>query len=179
MDVSGNNVKQLTNGAGEALQQVTPDGRSVVYFEITSKSLSKVSIDGGEPARITDNVDSRPFVSRDGKLIAFVRVTPNATTKIAIVSSEDGALVKSFDAPGNADSRQMIWTPDGRALVYIDLRGGISNLWMLPVDGSAPTQLTDFRADRIYAFDFSQDGKWVAMSRGNSTNDVVLFSNVK
>ena len=179
MDSNGSNLKQLTNSAGEGLQQATPDGRWVIYFEITSKSLSKVSIDGGAPIRITDNVDSRPFLSPDGKLIAFLRATPNATTKIAIVSSESGALVKSLDAPGNADSRQMIWTPDGRALVYIDIRGGISNLWMLPVDGSAPTQLTDFRADRIYAFDFSRDGKWVVMSRGNSTNDVVLFSNVQ
>ena len=180
MDANGNNLKQLTNGAGEALQQVTPDGRSVVYFEITSKSLSKVSIDGGEPTRITDKVDSAPFVSPDGKLIAFLRAG-NATTstKIAIVSSDGGALVKSFDAPPNGDSRRMIWTPDGRALVYVEVRGGISNLWMLPVDGGAPTQLTDFRADRIYAFDFSRDGKWVVMSRGNSTNDVVLFSNVK
>jgi Tol biopolymer transport system component len=73
----------------------------------------------------------------------------------------------------------MIWTPDGRMLVYIDTRGGISNLWSLPVDGSPPAPLTDFRADRIYAFDFSRDGKWVVMSRGNASNDVVLFSDVK
>jgi Tol biopolymer transport system component len=33
MDSNGGNLKQLTNGAGEGLQQVTPDGRSVVYFE--------------------------------------------------------------------------------------------------------------------------------------------------
>jgi len=181
MDSNGGNLKQLTNGAGEALQQVTPDGRSVVYFETTSKSLSKVSIDGGEPARITDNVDSRPFVSPDGKLIAFVRIPPDASTstKIVIVSSEGGAIVKSLEAPPNGDSRQMIWTADGRTLVYIDTRGGISNLWSLPVDGSPPAPLTDFRADRIYAFDFSRDGRWVVMSRGNASNDVVLFSNVK
>ncbi len=180
MNADGSNLKQLTNGGGEANQQVTPDGRWVIYFEITSKSLSKVSIDGGEPSRITDKVDSAPFTSADGKVIAFLRVG-NATTstKIVIVSSENGSVVKSFDAPPNADSRQMIWTPDNRGLVYTETRGGISNLWMLPVEGGTPTQLTDFRADRIYAFDFSRDGKWVVMSRGNSTNDVVLFSNVK
>jgi len=37
-------------------------------------------------------------------------------------------------------------------------------------------QLTDFKSDRIYSFDFSHDGKSLAFARGNSTADVVLFN---
>jgi len=36
--------------------------------------------------------------------------------------------------------------------------------------------LTDFKADRIFWFDFSRDGKWLALSRGTQTSDVVLIS---
>jgi hypothetical protein len=44
------------------------------------------------------------------------------------------------------------------------------------VDGGPAEQLTDFKSDRIYSFDFSPDGKSLALARGNSTADVVLFN---
>jgi hypothetical protein len=40
-------------------------------------------------------------------------------------------------------------------------------------------QLTNFTSDRIFFFDFSRDGKQVALSRGTLTRDVVLISNFK
>ncbi len=38
---------------------------------------------------------------------------------------------------------------------------------------------TNFSSERIFALALSRDGKQVAMSRGNSTSDVVLISNFK
>jgi len=35
--------------------------------------------------------------------------------------------------------------------------------------------LTDFASERIFSFDFSRDGKQVALSRGTQTGDVVLI----
>jgi len=67
------------------------------------------------------------------------------------------------------------WTPDGRALTYIDTKGGVSNIWSLPLDGGLPVQLTDFKADQIFWFDFSRDGKQLALSRGTQTSDVILI----
>jgi Tol biopolymer transport system component len=58
-------------------------------------------------------------------------------------------------------------------------RNGVTNLWAQPIDGSAPTQLTNFASERIFSFDFSRDGKQVALSRGTQTSDVVLISNFK
>ena len=68
---------------------------------------------------------------------------------------------------------------DGSALTYIANRGGASNIWLQPLDGSAPRQLTDFKSDRIYAFDWSRDGKWLALSRGPEQRDVVIMSDFK
>lgn len=65
-------------------------------------------------------------------------------------------------------------TPDGRALDYIDTQRGVSNIWSQLVDGEAPKQLTDFTADQILGFDWSQDGKQLAIARGNVTKDVIL-----
>jgi Tol biopolymer transport system component len=67
------------------------------------------------------------------------------------------------------------WTPDGRALTYIDTINGVSNIWSLPVDGGPPKQLTDFKTDQIFWFDFSRDGKQLAVSRGTQTSDVIVI----
>jgi|SRR2546427_2010056 len=67
------------------------------------------------------------------------------------------------------------WTPDGRALTYINTRGIVSNIWLQPVDGGPPKQLTDFKTDRIFSFDWSRDGKWLGCSRGVVDSDVVLI----
>src|SRR5262249_41385335 len=71
MNADGSDLKQITDGAGEGHQQLTPDGKSVVYVDIAARMLSKVSVDGGAPTRLSDRCDGRPVVSPDGKLIAF------------------------------------------------------------------------------------------------------------
>ena len=71
------------------------------------------------------------------------------------------------------------WTPDGRALTYIDTINGVSNIWSLPLDGGPPKQLTDSKTDQIFWFDFSRDGKQLALSRGTQTSDVILIRDFK
>ena len=72
----------------------------------------------------------------------------------------------------------MRWTPDSRALAYIDPRRNF-NIESQPVDGDPPSQLTNFDTDRIFRFAWSRDGKQLAMTRGNVSRDVVLISNFK
>jgi serine/threonine protein kinase/Tol biopolymer transport system component len=180
MNADSSDLKQITNGAGESSQQLTPDGQSIIYADVVERTLSKVSIDGGAPTKLNERCDGRPVVSPDGKLIAFrYQSDPNAANQVAIASLDGGPIMKTLEVPATAEARQLLWTPDSRALVYIDTRAGISNLWSIPVVGDTPAKLSDFRADRIYWFDFSRDGKFVAMSRGNTNTDVVLFTNVK
>jgi len=180
MDADGGNLKQLTNGTGELKPKVTPDGQSVIYGELNGKVISRVSIDGGDAKQITDQSQSGgPAISADGKLIAFRhQPDPNGPLKIGVIAVDGGSVLKVLDVPATADLLVMAWTPDSRAVIFLDNRGGISNLWSQSIDGGEPTKLTDFRADRISWFDFSRDGKWLALSRGNASNDVVLFSNV-
>ena len=48
------------------------------------------------------------------------------------------------------------------AYLRVVTRGGVSNIWAQPIDGSAPKQLTHFKTDRIFSFDWSGDGKQLA-----------------
>jgi Tol biopolymer transport system component len=67
------------------------------------------------------------------------------------------------------------WTPDGRAIYYIALNNGVSNIWRQPIDGSPPAQVTQFATGRIFNFAYSPDGQQLALSRGSFDSDVVLI----
>jgi serine/threonine protein kinase len=184
MDTDGGNLKQLTEGLGDIIPRSSSDGRWVLFHSARSGSwrLWKVSIDGGEPVRLTDKLTFNPTVSPEGSLVAcFYREDqPNAPVKVAIVPFAGGDPVKVFDIPSSVNTNAGLrWTPDGRALTYIDTINGVSNVWSLPLDGGPPKQLTDFKADQIFCFDFSRDGKQLALSRGTQTSDVVLIKDFR
>ena len=42
-----------------------------------------------------------------------------------------------------------------------------------------PKKLTTFTSERINGFDYSRDGKQIAMSRGTNASDVLLYTNLK
>jgi Tol biopolymer transport system component len=162
----------------------SPDGQWVFYtnFGPGGFNIWKVSINGGAGVRVINKYALIPSVSPDGKLIAcyFVDETTRAT-KIAIFSAEGGEPLKLLDLPQTAPSGSppVRWTADGRAVTYIATRAGVSNIWLQPIDGTPPRQLTDYKDGRIFWFDWSRDGKWLAASRGVVTTDVILISNAK
>ncbi len=180
MDPDGGNLKQLTEGPGDVFPQSSPDGRWVVFVSTRSGLVRawKISIDGGEPVRLTDKWTQNPTISPDGSLIAcFYREDqPNAPLKVAIIPFAGGEPVKVLDIPHSVNGPAGLrWTPDGRALTFVNTTGGVSNIWSLPLGGGAPKQLTDFKTDQIFWFDFSRDGKQLALSRGRQTSDVILI----
>jgi Tol biopolymer transport system component len=102
----------------------------------------------------------------------------SGTIKLAIFPRAGGQPSKTFAYISGFAGDQR-WAPDGRAIMYLVMRNGVTNLWAQPVDGSPPKQLTNFVSDRIFSFDISRDGKQVALNRGTSASDVVLISNFK
>ncbi|MCA1625311.1 MAG: DPP IV N-terminal domain-containing protein [Acidobacteria bacterium] len=179
MNLDGSDQRQLTNGAsGEQNAQFSPDGRWLVYRTAFGKqTIWKMPAEGGEPVQLTDKLSRVPTVSPDGKLVAYFYRDENAPWRVAIAPLEGGAPLRTFDIEGV--SLDLNWTPDGRALAYTDSRSGVSNIFAQPLDGGKPVQLTDFKADRIFSFAYSRDGKQLALSRGTVNNDVVLISNFK
>jgi serine/threonine protein kinase len=180
IDTDGSNLKQLTGGAGGRFPQSSPDGRWVVFQ--STRSAWKVSIDGGEPVRLTDKLTTNPTVSPNGNLVAcwYRDDQPNTLTKVAIIPFAGGDPVKVLNVPSSVTiNAGLRWTPDSRALTYIDTINGVSNIWSLPVDGGTPKQLTEFKTDQIFWFDFSRDGKQLVLSRGTQTSDVILIKDFR
>jgi serine/threonine protein kinase/Tol biopolymer transport system component len=189
MDADGGNAKQLTSGSGEISPQCSPDGKWVTYTLLGSgkPTLWRVSIDGGAPQQLSDRYTALPAISPDGKSIACVYrdEQPNSPLKLAIFPFEGGKPTQIFDvgisAAGNTLSLEppVSWTPDGRALTYVVTAAGVSNIWSQPLAEGQTRQLTSFKSERIFWFDWSRDGKQLAVARGTRTSDVVLISNFR
>ena len=184
MDLDGGNERQLTEigGSGTFFPRLSPDGKWVVYGNVPdggSHSLWKVSIDGGTPIQLTNHPTWVPNVSPDGKLIACTSLDQSSGQwKLAVIPFEGGLPIKTFEVTGSYN-RPLLWTPDGRAIAYIQTSAGVSNIWAQPIDGGSPKQLTDFKDHRIFNFAWSRDGKKLALSRGLINSDVVLISNFR
>jgi len=181
-DLDGNNSQQLTSGPGEIAPFFSPDGSWVIYSS-TKPDSWKVPAAGGEPVRLTDDSFASD-ISPDGKWIIHVRrSTADAFAwNITITPFTGGPGVKSFAV--RSDSRpDCHWRHDERSFVYSVKRGGmlsgVTNLWSQSLAGGPPTQLTDFKSDTFSGFDWSPDGKWLAVGRGSTMSDVVLIKNFR
>jgi Tol biopolymer transport system component len=179
-DIDGGNAKQLTSGAGFS-PVYSPDGQWVVYtaFAAGGFSIWKVPVAGGESVPVITKYAFIPSISPDGKLIAcYYGDEKTGALKIALFTFAGGEPLKLFDLTTPAGPRSpppLRWLPDGHALTYVSGR----NIWLQPTDGGQAKQLTDFKSGLIFSFDWSRDGKQLAMSRGTEDRDVILINNFK
>ncbi|HEX8337115.1 MAG TPA: hypothetical protein VF621_10325, partial [Pyrinomonadaceae bacterium] len=181
MNLANGERAQLTNGGFDLRPDISPDGRWVVYMSVIkdSPTLWKISIDGGgAPIQLSDKIAAVPRVSPDGRFIAcFYRAQVETYSKLAVLPFDGGEPVKVFDrSPTTFVEAGIRWTPDGRALSFIDNRDGVSNVWLQPLDGSPAKQLTNFTSETIFRFAWSPDGTMIVAERGTETGDIVLIN---
>ena len=177
-DIDGSNLKQLTSGDGEVYPHCSPDGRWVVYqrgYGSVKSTLWRVPLEGGRAMQLTKTSSIRPFVAPDGERVAYYYMEAPAW-RIGVSWLDGGRPVKSFALPPTVIKRVVRWTPDEQSVAYIDSPGGVDNIWAQPLDGSPPLQLTSFKAGKIRDFDWSRDGRSLAIARLSETSDVILIS---
>ena len=169
-----------------------------------SPELWQIPFLGGSPHRLLPGIGGRVSFSPDGNQMAFVRASGPGRTEL-VVASSDGSnerVVAARQMPEQfwaVDQNQTTltvcdletcsspktfpllgqmgrWMPDNRALAYVDPRTQ-SDIWVQPLDGGPPRQLTHFPADgqEIWDFDWSADGKRLAVARARMASDIVLF----
>jgi Tol biopolymer transport system component/DNA-binding winged helix-turn-helix (wHTH) protein len=169
--------RRLTSGS-DVWPSTSPDGRWVVFqrgiSDAAVESVWRVPIDGGEAERVGPPHSYRPVISPDGQFVAHYWMNPEqwalATTPMG--SSLPGRALPISRTHGN---RVVRWSPDGKALAFIDGLGGASNIWLHPLDAGPARRLTDFVDGTMATFDWSRDGSRLAWMRVRNTGDVVAL----
>ena len=185
-DADGKNSIRLTPdepGSSDFNPQITPDGATVIFqrqlADIDRDILMRVPIDGGQPEVIFADDEISAFqcrLSPDGKRLAFMGYNVRTFDKRIHIAPLEGGRLGKIEASLEVNLvNQFYWAPDGKSLTAVTTRGGTPNLWRLPIDGSAPTPITDFKSGRILNFTWSADGRDLLIARGNTNNDLVMI----
>jgi serine/threonine protein kinase/Tol biopolymer transport system component len=178
MNIDGTSPKQLTNGNADFFPQITRDGKWLLYESEGAGQLRiwKQLVAGGTPQPLIDRAGGRPVVSPDGKWVALDAFDEAADRfELVYMPLEGGRATKLSYLVDAA----FAWSPDSKAVIYVDNRNGVSNLMSQTLDGRPPKQITDFTDGSIFNFAWSRDGKQLFLARGAVNSDVVLINNVK
>jgi Tol biopolymer transport system component len=178
VDLNGGAKNQITFGRFNWNPACSPDGQWIVYEseDESRKRVHKISVEGGAPQKLSELTATRPTFSPDGKLVAFVYSEGESVEKfhlkIAVIPAEGGNPLYTFMA---GLPRRIQFTPDGKGLAWPINEGGVGNIWVQPLAGGPPKQLTSFASEMVEDFAFSHNGKSMALLRGHVAKDVVLI----
>ena len=180
-DASGGNLKQLSDGKVDQNPVCSPDDRWVIYQDaVNGNRLMKVSIDGGKPEKISDELAAVFDVSPDSKTIALAAFghLGEHVEELKLLSLESNQTSKTleFERPR---SGPITFSPDSKAVIYPFRHGGVDDLWLQPLDGSSGKQISDFKSEHIRDFRWSFDGSKMAVIRGHTDSDVVLIRDMQ
>ncbi len=177
-EADGTGLRRITEGKRDLFPMCSPDGKTVFYIDSAAGAYMMVPIDGGKPERVSTlypaNAEGHD-IARDGKTAVLGTYDfKNQKPSISLISLESGKELRTFEY----DPRHrgiLRFSPDGKGIVYPIREKGVDNLWVQPLDGGPGRQLTNFAALKIYWYQWSPDGKSLALVRGDSPSDLVLI----
>jgi Tol biopolymer transport system component len=176
-------VLNLDSGAEKAFEGVsnftpvaiTPDGSAIFYRDEKSDMIF-APVAGG-PSKVLAHDTGSAAVSRDGTRVA-IGVIENAGGKehprLLIMDLASGSILKKLDW---FSERRFRWMPSDAGIAYFSSVTP-RDLYVQPLDGSAPKQLTHYDSGDIFDFDFMPDGQLV-VARGEVRNNAVMITDFK
>lgn len=114
-------------------------------------------------------------LSPDGKEIASLDVREFDHKLILRRDSTEGQKMTYHDIDQRALPTGLVYTPDGKTILYMVRDKGVDNLWVQPLDNGPYRQLTHFTKYQIRKIAYSLDGTRLAIERGELESDAVLL----
>ena len=178
-DIGGGNITLLAELPDANGIVFSPDGGSVVVSStvLGPPAALRIPIDGGEPRPIVVRFD-RPALSPDGKLLAGAhRERPDSPVTLAVVTSDNGTVVRSFPLDTTSLGGSSGWASDGSAVLFTTVER--YNVWRRKLPNGEPEKITRFSDLAIIRFAVSPDGRTLAICRGGQNRDAFLFTGFK
>jgi len=176
----GTQRRALTPDIDARYPVCSPDGASVVYVDNKSVHLRPTASAGGAPRALPLKYayDSGVEFSPDFEtMLVATLVSPVQPQRNAWTLRNTATLqpIREFLAAG-ANRKFARVTPDGKAFAYVISQGGVDNLYLQPLDGTAGHLITAFaNRDAILDFAFSPDGRAVVLTRDHLSSDLVMI----
>jgi len=193
MNSDGSNPVRIADEPVATSPQCSPDGKWVIYVQVPSLTLMRVAITAEKPPEmITQSPAAWELdvlaISPEGKRIAYVAapgtpvINPSSPSgsqpnQLKVIAFDGGTLMHQFDWPASAWRPR--WAPRGEAIEYVLTKDGVSNIWQQRLAGGPPKQVTHFDSGEIFDFEWSPDGRQLALTRGSESSDVILISNFR
>jgi dipeptidyl aminopeptidase/acylaminoacyl peptidase len=174
IDGSGANRVQVSSGFGP-LRRLMSDGKHLVGIVMQpTPTVQLLPVDKNGTSRVIASEHVRngvAEVSPDGRWLAYSAF--DASNRPAVIVCDVASCSSKRTLPLVSTWH---WTPDSQALAYVG-QPGSTDLWIQPITGGTPRQLTRFPNDRRQIADFawSADGKRLAVARASQSNDIVIF----
>ena len=152
----------VVDGLGAAKAAMSATG-ALIYR--SGKAESQPVLARGAPTPLISEARnfSTPRFSPDGQRVAFTVTTPEATD--VWVYDRVRATLTKVTSEGLNERPE--WTADGKRLVFVGDRGGVTGFWSQAADGSAPAELLykPLEGDPYEAV-ISRDGRWLVYRTG-------------
>jgi serine/threonine protein kinase/Tol biopolymer transport system component len=180
LDVTGGRTTVLTHGKSDQSPSCSPDSKFFVYASLVNgkQLLMRMSLEGGEPKRLSDDVVEFGAVSPDAQQVAMLAIEGDSVhikVLIKVIPANGGAPVRSVDAHPLI-SGLMQFSGDGKSVVYPITEKGVSNLVKQSFDGTPPAPVTKFSDLVMYGYAYDWPNKKLAVTRGKSNSDIVLIT---
>ena len=138
-----------------------PNGQRDTARAIRCRRVCRSSPRARSASRPMSAPGCRVDVSPDGRTIVFDLLGDLYTMPIAGGKATPLTRGMAFDA-------QPRFSPDGKQIVFVCDRGGGSNLWIMSLDKRDTVQVTRERAQSFDSPEWTPDGKYIVVSRGNN-----------
>jgi len=180
LDVTGGRTSLLTHGKSDQSPSCAPDSKFFVYASLVNgkQLLMRMSLEGGEPKRLSDDIVEFGAVSPDAQQVAMLALEGDSVhikVLIKVIPANGGAPVRSVDAHPLI-SGLMQFSGDGKSIVYPVTEKGVSNLVKQSFDGTPPAPVTKFSDLVMYGYAYDWPNKKLAVTRGKSNSDIVLIT---
>jgi serine/threonine protein kinase/Tol biopolymer transport system component len=186
---SGGGLSEIPDGEGKVCSALSPDGLTM-YYQKFAPSTGQMSPEVwrrpmaggaeelfGDPGRVGE-----PVFSPDGQwFFRMISVEPGAPSQAEIVATSDGQVLRTLTFPDGRVYGQNFWAPSSDALLFRLTIDGARNIWRLPIDGGAATQLTRFGPGEFsHHFTYTADGTQLLFLRNErALGEVLQFRNFR